>query len=230
VSRFNEAFGGVPRVFLPVVHPVSVEAVYENVLMAIDAGAHGVFLINQGMSADSVLRLAAEIRGRHSIWVGVNILGSDPMDVVDAAARDGLDGVWSDNHLRHISDQEYQGAPLYFGGTAFKYQKPMGAADLPRAARCAMGVMDVVTTSGPGTGMAAPVEKVRVMREALGKFPLAIASGITPDNVDGFLPYVDAYLVATGIEREFGWLDAKKTKALADRIRNYKDGNKEGRE
>lgn len=79
--------------------------------------------------------------------------------------------------------------------------------------------MDVVTTSGPGTGKAAAVEKIRTMKEALGDFPLAIASGITPENVSDYLPYADCFLVATGISRNFEQLDPARTHALVEAVR-----------
>ena len=81
--------------------------------------------------------------------------------------------------------------------------------------------MEVVCTSGRRTGVAADVPKVRIMREAIPDVPLALASGVTPENVDGFLPYVEAYLVATGIEERFGVLDPARTKALADKIHGF---------
>ena len=56
------------------------------------------------------------------------------------------------------------------------------------AARNAMPYMDVVTTSGPGTGKAAAPEKIRTIRQAIGDKPLAIASGVTPENVPDYLP------------------------------------------
>ena len=47
---------------------------------------------------------------------------------------------------------------------------------------------------------------------------LALASGVTADNVGAYLPYVDAYLVGTGIERALGVLDPLAVRALADAI------------
>ena len=38
-----------------------------------------------------------------------------------------------------------------------------------------------------------------MMKEAIGDHPLAIASGISLENVEQFLPYSDAFLVATSL-------------------------------
>jgi len=108
---------------------------------------------------------------------------------------------------------------LYFGGVAFKYQRSVD--DLQMAASTARDYMSVVTTSGPGTGAAARVEKIRTMKLGLRDYPLAIASGITPDNVGDYLPYSDCYLVATGISRSFEDLDPLLTRRLVEIVRVY---------
>lgn len=101
---------------------------------------------------------------------------------------------------------------LYFGGVAFKYQRHV--EDFESACRVATRYMDVVTTSGPGTGHAAEVEKIRRMKAALGVIPLAIASGVTPENVADYLPHADCFLVATGISRSFTELDPARVRSL----------------
>ncbi len=64
--------------------------------------------------------------------------------------------------------------------------------------------MDVVTTSGIATGQRADTAKIRTFRDALDAAPLppsplALASGITPENIVHYAQDVDAVLVATGI-------------------------------
>ena len=223
------------KVFLPVIHlPFGEAGAYDSVDIAAEAGADGVFLINQGMSAPELLSMLPRLRGRYpGLWVGVNLLGMTPEAILALPEAEGIDGVWADDAgvdaldpavaarsaaawREARSDSGWGG--LYFGGTAFKTQAPIAADRLPEVGRAAAAFVDVVTTSGPGTGRAASVDKVRRLREAIGDHPLALASGVTPDNVDAFLPHVDAYLVATGIEVSFGRLDAARTSALAARI------------
>jgi predicted TIM-barrel enzyme len=82
--------------------------------------------------------------------------------------------------------------------------------------------MDVVCTSGPGTGMAADVDRIRALRAGLaGDAALALASGVTVDNVHAYLPHVDAFLVGTGIEERFGIFDANKVAALQQAIAGW---------
>lgn len=59
------------------------------------------------------------------------------------------------------------------------------------------------------------------MKAALGETPLAIASGITAENIGDYLPIADIFLVATGISRTFEELDRNKVIALVERVRSY---------
>lgn len=204
------------RKVLPVIHcdggTLGATMAIRNVRLAQEEGAHGIFLINHGMWPEDLLDLAANVVGREpALWVGVNCLGWDVDEVADNLPE-GVKGVWSDKQAP--KPEGFKG--LYFGGVAFKYQGDV--EDYAAAARDAMHLMDVITTSGPGTGRAASVEKVKTMKEAIGTMPLALASGVTPENVDGYLPYVDYYLVATGISKDFFNLDRSKLRRLIDRV------------
>lgn len=215
--------------------------------VAVGCGVPGVFLINQGLDADGVLALARQLRDSHKgLWVGINLLGEDPAEIIRTAGIwPGFHGLWSDDcGVDTDPDLLGEGDPdpykwteardawleardasrwnggLYFGGTAFKTQAPItDPKALARVARAAASFVDVVLTSGAATGVAASVEKVRVMREAMKPLDsLGLASGVTPRNVADYLPYVDAYLVASGIESSFGVLDPVKTRDLAQAI------------
>lgn len=235
MNRIEQVFG-VPRVLLPVIHPVGRAEALASVEVTVAAGVKGVFLINQGMSDAGVLTLIMEVRARHpALWVGVNLLGGAPEQTLrrGLAACDGrLDGIWSDDAG---IDEDAASQPdaqafldarrelgwngLHFGGVAFKYQREVPAAKLGRAASIAAAFMDVVCTSGPGTGQEAQVDKLVAMRAGLdADGALALASGVTAENVDRFLPHVDAYLVGTGIEQRFGVLDPDKVARLHHRI------------
>lgn len=231
MNRIEEVLG-LTRVLLPVIHPIDRDAALDNIHIAHEAGCRGVFLIDQGMPADEVLELVLLGRARFpSLWIGVNLLGELPAGALRRALEacaGRIDGIWSDDAgidedapaqplgaalLEARRALEWHG--LYFGGVAFKYQRRVLDEDLARAAVTAERYMDVVCTSGPGTGMAAPVNKVRILREALGPdVAVALASGVTSENVTGYLPWVDACIVGTGIEQRFGVLAPAKVNAL----------------
>lgn len=230
-DRYRQAFPGRHAV-LPVVHVDSLDQADRNTRVARDAGADGVFLINHGMADEALLDIHAAVADAHpDWWVGVNCLGLSPEQVFGVVSPK-VGGVWVDNagieegeaaqpyadRVAAVRRARAAGC-LYFGGVAFKYQRPV--EDLEAACRVAARYMDVVTTSGPGTGHPAEVEKIRRMRRALGGTPLAIASGVTPDNVAGYLPHADGFLVATGISRSFTELDPPRVRSLVERVRSF---------
>lgn len=65
-------------------------------------------------------------------------------------------------------------------------------------------------------------EKLVAMRAGVGDRALALASGVTPENVSAYLPHVDAFLVASGIESRFGVFDTARMKDLADQIHAWR--------
>ncbi|MBE3112729.1 MAG: adenine phosphoribosyltransferase [Acidobacteria bacterium] len=232
MNRIAEVFGTSP-VLLPVVHPISREAALEAICVAHTCGVKGVFLIDQGMSEREVLQLAREVRDQYpSLWIGLNLLSRTAAKTLTTTYNRGwrVDGIWSDwagieenrvagsSHpvaeafLNARRNASWEG--LYFGGVAFKYQREVAPSDLAVAAEMSVPYMDVLCTSGPGTGHPADIEKVRALRAGLGDHAMALASGITPENVQSYMPYVQAFLVGTGIESQLGVFDPTKIEAL----------------
>ena len=92
----------------------------------------------------------------------------------------------------------------------------LAVAEVGKAASLATKFMDVVTTSGSATGVAAGIKKISDMREGCCEAAMALASGVTPENASQYVPLVDAILVATGISQplDFYNLDPARLKAL----------------
>ncbi|MGD2078552.1 MAG: BtpA/SgcQ family protein [Chloroflexota bacterium] len=229
MNRLARVFGRLP-VVLPVIHVESLDQALGNAHIAHQAGCAGVFLISHAGSHTRLLTIHKAIHARFpDWWIGVNCLDLSPWQVFDVV--DGsVAGVWVDNAgidervavqeaaERTAEARAKSGWPgLYFGGVAFKYQRPV--TDLAKAAILATQYMDVVTTSGVGTGQAAQLDKIRTMKEAIGDFPLAIASGISPENVGDYLAIADCFLVATGINRSWSEVDPQLLKRLMSAVR-----------
>jgi adenine phosphoribosyltransferase len=116
---------------------------------------------------------------------------------------------------------------MYFGGTAFKKQRVVDPEKYEDSARIAARYMDVVTTSGVATGQAADGKKISTFRTAIGKTPLAIASGINPENVHEYMDQADAFLVATGINHpgDFYNINPRRLALLLQRTRSFGASN-----
>lgn len=209
---------------LVVVHHRDLPLTQANVAIAADGGADGVFLIDHAGDDEGLLGVATQVRAQHpDLWMGVNLLGSSAARAMELVAGHDVDGVWSD-----AAGIDLDGSPraretleirqrtgftgCYFGGVEFKYQPSLG--DARRAAEAARGLVDVITTSGPGTGHAADLAKLEQMRVGADGVPLAVASGVTPDNAGALVGVVEAVLVATGISRDFHHLDVEQVVEL----------------
>lgn len=229
MSNFQTIFKN-NKVLLPVIHVKTEGQMLRNAKITYDLGCDGVFLINHGISYKEMLAYYYSLLKQYpDWWIGVNCLDLYPASVFESIPRT-VSGVWVDNAMIEENSEEQKYAEiiqrskehsgwqgLYFGGVAFKYQRAV--EELSKAARIAAQYMDVVTTSGPATGEAAERKKIIEMKEAIGDTPLAIASGVNPQNIETYLDYADCFLVATGISTDFWNLDEKLTENLLKKIR-----------
>lgn len=217
----------MPLVF-PVVHVTSSVQAVDQTVLARSAGADGVYLIDHGSgSGRSLETVFNEVVGVVGAWfVGINFLGIgrgvEAFDHVGREARSGglvrlPDAIWVDDALPLSSARlPYADVPAlkaavpelasvtYLGGVAFKYTATY--TDDPRAAAGEVGRLaphvDVVTTSGPGTGRPPPPGKIAAMKLAAGDQRLAVASGVDAGNVASYAPHLDIVLAASSIETQ----------------------------
>jgi uncharacterized protein len=224
---------------MPVIHVSDAEQAIRNAKISFNNGADGVFLINHDITAPQLRHIfSAVVRvfsPKH--FIGMNFLDLDPLQVPDFIARHhawSASAIWLDDpgFAEEERDEHKQAAVpnevkrrllrlsyhgLLFGGVAFKYRRRV--LDLAHVTRVMAGIVDIVTTSGSETGKPPSIEKIETMREAASEMKLAIASGITPENVEPFLDHVDYFLVATGISRSETELDPRRVRLLADKMR-----------
>lgn len=231
MANYKEVFPHKHTV-LPVIHVETQRQTLRNTEVVYEAGADGAFLISmRGMRHEDLRKMQETIRKEFSTWwIGINYLDLSTVRVFDNL-NSNISGVWVDDAKinewvgEQIEAEKIQQARersgwdgLYFGGVAFKYQREVNNFGL--ASKIAVGYMDVVTTSGLGTGSAPDREKISSMKAAIGDYPLAIASGISPDNVHNYLDIADCFLVATSLlvpgKEEF---DKSRVKELIQAVR-----------
>lgn len=216
-NEFRQSFKSSGPVVLPVIHVLDTARTVRNIDVLQKAGVPGCFLINHDFGVDQFLPIVRDVRKQYpALWMGLNFLavtGRDAFPILGELQDDGctVNAYWADDARidervdvqteageiqRSRTESGWSG--LYFGGTAFKMQRPVAEADLGTSAGIAMNWMDVVTTSGIATGEEADDRKVITFREAIGDKPLALASGVTPENAHRYAD-VDCFMVATGI-------------------------------
>lgn len=237
--ELREVFGKEHAAILPVIHVQDAEQAMRNTGVALDGGAQGVFLINHDFPHDRLVPVIEAVRAAYpELWLGVNFLavtGKRAFPVLGELQSRGVqvNAYWADDaRIDESVDTQAEADEidavraasgwrgLYFGGTAFKKQREVDPAHYARAATIACRHMDAVTTSGVATGHAAELDKIETFRAACGDHAMAIASGVTPENVNLYAPLVDAILVATGInyEGDFYNIDPARLSLLIERV------------
>ena len=223
-TAFHKLFKSTGPVVLPVIHVLDINRTLANLREVIGAGAQGCFLINHDFEPARFLPIIRAARSAYpSLWIGINFLAvtgrvAFPMLAELDAEGCHVDAYWADDACIDEHGQNTEAAEiaairadcgwngLYFGGTCFKKQREVQREHYANAARLAVGAMDVVTTSGVATGEEADLGKITTFRDAIGDTPLALASGISPDNALRYAD-VDCFMVATGINRPGNFYD-----------------------
>ena len=218
---------------MAVIHHLDDATSLANAALAASCAFDGVFVIHM-KGQDTVIDAPAVAikRAFPELLVGTNRLATHPGAALRRDVELGLDATWCDNPgvyshsveplALSIADElksirENRPEHLYFGSVAFKTQGE--DPDPPAAGVAAAGLGWIATTSGVATGSAPDASKLRDMKAALGDRPLAVASGVSPDNIAELGPHLDWILVATGISRDFHHFDPDRMTRLAAGVR-----------
>ena len=219
-----------------VIHHRDADTTLAQAQLALACGADGVFLISHSGEDAALPALAATLRARWATarnaqgetpLVGLCLLTYSPGQAMDAATAAGANALWVGASGIASSGLDDTGRALceamrrhpqiaVFAGVAFKYQgeEPDPAA----AARVAASLGMLPTTSGAATGSAPALAKIEAMSRAVDA-RLAVASGMTVDNVAEFAPLVSDILVSTGVSRDAHTLDEGKLRTFVARAR-----------
>ena len=244
-DEFHKMFKTPGPVVLPVIHVLDSDRTHRNIEILLAAGAPGCFLINHDFETERFLPIIRETRKRFpSLWMAVNFLavtGKDAFPILGQLQEEGcmVDAYWADDacidenglnaeaHAIETARSESGWNGLYFGGTAFKKQREIDSSRYGDAAREACPFMDVITTSGVATGQQADLGKIETFRAAIKDRPMALASGISPENALAYAD-VDCFMVATGINKpgNFYDIDPARLTELLRKTRDLATGNK----
>lgn len=88
---------------------------------------------------------------------------------------------------------------VVLGGVGFKYTKPTGnplEVDLREGkSRC-----EAIVTTGPGTGIETPTDKLKNYKDILGDFPLIVGAGVNIRNLYSQLSVADGAIIGSYIK------------------------------
>ena len=218
--------------FFPVIHCIDpflqggIGHALKNARIAYNNDADGIFLIGHKLTYLDLVEIYGHVRKEFpEKWIGVNFLDipSGKLELLNSCQHllVGLNALWFDSlPIGRIFPVEV------FGGIAFKYRNANPSdEELARECNLAVTCVTTATTSGNKTGEPPSVEKLQKIKGLLqNKVPLALASGVTEENISSFLSTVDTFLVASSIierRKDLGgheYLIPEKVKALAAKI------------
>jgi len=114
----------------------------------------------------------------------------DSVQTIDSDQTRGLDPIVYDDLRKQFPDI------IVLGGVGFKYVKPTGKS-LEEDLKEAMERCDAIVTSGSGTGIETPIEKLEKYKAFLGDFPLVVGAGVNLDNVKKQLRIADGAIIGS---------------------------------
>lgn len=202
---------------IPVIHVVNVNQALTNVRTCLACDIKKAFFINHHVTVEELLNCTDKVKNLHpEFWTGINMLGLTTEEALSKNLSN-IDALWCDATITSERAKMYRKFNgQFFGGLAFKYQpQPL---DLKTACEDAILATDVATTSGQATGKAADIEKIIKIREFLGDHPLAIASGVSVDNIDNYKNLVDYMLVASSITSRSEMIIEEKLLELKNKL------------
>lgn len=111
---------------------------------------------------------------------------------------------------------------LVLGGVRFKYQPVLSEHTVEEDIETAKGRCDAICVTGDGTGMEAPIDKIRRFKLACGDMPLVICSGVNVDNCAEQLAVADGAVVGSFFKdtgKDTGDVSAEKIELLMQQMR-----------
>jgi len=180
-----------------------------------------------GTSQDVYETLRESSRKGLKIVRGVNVL-RNPYSAFKLASDFGAKFIQFDSvqtpdldlELYNQLRKEYPSIAV-LGGVGFKYIQPTGNSleiDLEEGkSRC-----EAIVTTGSGTGIETPIEKLREYKRLLRNFPLIVGAGVNLENISEQLKICDGAIVGSYFKPNGNTLlpiDRKRVKDLMNVVR-----------
>lgn len=214
---------------LPVIHYLNAETAIDQANLAFEAGADGVFLISHQGQDLELPPVASTIKMAHpGKSVGLNFLTAGIEQACSSVLEYGLDLVWGDSCGVSSAGLDALGERLrvfvethphiqVFASVAFKYQPLEVYPQI--AANNAFTAGFIPTTSGSATGQPPTVDKIAGMSVVTGGC-LAVASGMSVENVSLYAKYLSHILVATAVSMDEHHFDFELLSRFVGLVRN----------
>lgn len=184
--------------------------------------------LRQAVGPEIVAAMAAildAIRSEVEKPIGVQILAGANREALAVAFAGGAAFIRAENFVfAHVADEGLM--PEADAGRLLRYRRELGAEhvrifadvkkkhashaltadiDIAEAARAAAFFgADAVVVTGTATGRPAALQDVRDVSAAV-EIPVAIGSGVTPDNLPALWPLADVFIIGSFLKRDGEW-------------------------
>lgn len=84
------------------------------------------------------------------------------------------------------------------------------------------GGADMVIVTGSMTGTATPIDQLQAAKQAAGRIPVLVGSGVGPDTIDNLMPLADGFIVGSSLKVNgvtTNPVDPQRVRALMRRVR-----------
>lgn len=189
----------------------------------------------------SLTCLAAEVRRRLDVPLGINVLRNDGQAALAIAVAVGAafirvnilcsarvtdQGVISGIAHELLRDRARLGAAhvSILADVDVKHSAPLAPRPLAEEVHDLIerGGADALIVTGGATGSSADPETLSLVKRAAGAVPVFVGSGVTPETVDRYLPPADGFIVGTGLKvdgKAANPVDEARVRALAEAVK-----------
>ncbi len=174
----------------------------EELAIYLQEGVNGAIVEDYHGTFEDIEETLRQAQGKFNISLGVNVL-RNPYSGFGLAQRYGarfvqFDSVQTPDLNLELYDRMRAEFPsvVVLGGVGFKYTPPTGnplEVDLREGkSRC-----EAIVTTGDGTGIETPLDKLKQYKRLLGEFPLIVGAGVNLKNVHGQLSIADGAIIGS---------------------------------
>jgi len=195
-------------------------------------GVHGLMMENFGDSPfypgrvpahvlTHMTALACEVKRRHALPLGINVLRNDGQSALAVAHACGAEyirvnvlcgtRVTDQGLIQGIAHDLLRERAMMratsiriFADVDVKHSAPLAARPLKDEVDDTLerGMADALVVSGAGTGKQTEPDKVKAVKAAAGHAPVFIGSGITASTIAQYLGSADGFIVGTAFKKD----------------------------
>jgi len=237
-NKFYDLFGTKIKPVIGMLHLVGenkdkkIRRALDEVAVFEEEGIDGVIVEDyHGTQTDVEETLDVLRKRKTNLVVGVNLL-RNPCYGLELARKYGAKVVQLDNLQDNFPDldsynamkqlKEYEDLCV-FGGIRFKYI-PLTGKTLEEDLADGRSRCEVIVTTGDGTGIETPTEKLREFRKIIGNYPLIVGAGVNSSNVREQLNIADGAIVGSFFKNGYteNLVDRERVKELMSEVRKLR--------